>query len=160
MVYPRVYTNASIIVIHMMNDIMQLFDMRRLAIVGSRDYVLTGVIRSFIRCLPADTVVYSGGARGVDTIAIEEAGLLGLKYVIFHARWDVGGMYDQLAGFKRNEKLVQAVDLVVAFWDGKSRGTADTIRRAHKEQRSVLVFGPDGHLMMRARRDAEQMELG
>jgi len=30
----------------------------------------------------------------------------------------------------RNSEIVASAELVVAFWDGKSRGTADTIEKA------------------------------
>ena len=56
---------------------------------------------------------------------------------IFHAT------PDQLAAI-RNQQIVDSADRVVAFWDGKSRGTADTLRRAHAAGKPILIIGPTG----------------
>ena len=41
----------------------------RVAIVGSREYSDIDAIVEYVNSLPADTIVVTGGARGVDQIA-------------------------------------------------------------------------------------------
>ena len=108
----------------------------RIAIVGSREFPEMDMVREFVAALPSDAVVISGGARGVDSVAEEAAGTRGLETVIFPAEWDRHG---KKAGFLRNKDIVAAADKVVAFWDGKSKGTAHTIRLAQEAGKTVEI---------------------
>jgi hypothetical protein len=111
----------------------------RVAIVGSRDYPDLDQVVQFVRGLPSDTVVVSGGARGVDRTAEQTARACGLRTLIFPADWTRHG---KRAGFLRNDQILAAAEEVVAFWDGRSPGTADTIRKARRAGKRVKVFGP------------------
>lgn len=51
------------------------------------------------------------------------------------------------AAFHRNGWIVDASDHVVAFWDGRSRGTLDTIARAEKEDKLALVLPNEAHVL-------------
>lgn len=98
----------------------------KIAVVGSRDaslYML-GIVRDYIKSLPRDAIVISGGARGVDKVAEATAESLGIKTLIFEADWDGQG---KGAGFIRNREIIAEAEYVVAFWDGKSKGTKHTI---------------------------------
>ena len=44
----------------------------------------------------------------------------------------IGGRYGKAAGVLRNEEMVKDYDAVIAFWDGKSKGTLSTIRYAER----------------------------
>lgn len=109
----------------------------RIAIVGSRNYPDAKRVFEFVHELPPDTVVVSGGAGGVDTWAILQAKRDGLATKVYPADW---GKYGMSAGFRRNQTIVDDVDCVVAFWDGVSRGTADTIAKARKAGKCVEVI--------------------
>lgn len=100
------------------------------AVVGSRDWPDPQPIRDFIASLPEGTTVVSGGARGVDSIAAFNARARGLKVLEIKADWDRGG---RGAGFARNAEIVAKADKVVAFWDGRSRGTEHTISLARAQ---------------------------
>ncbi|MDP9326115.1 MAG: hypothetical protein M3O87_06230, partial [Candidatus Dormibacteraeota bacterium] len=50
---------------------------------------------------------------------------------------------DPAASSRRNQELIDAADVVVAFWDGQSTGTRGTIDRALESGREVHVFVPD-----------------
>jgi len=104
------------------------------AIVGSRgitDYdQLLKVVEG-----TAITEVISGGAAGVDKLAERFAQEKGLPLTIIRADWRKG----KEAGPMRNQQIVEAADQVIAIWDGQSRGTADTIRRAKKVGKPVKV---------------------
>lgn len=115
----------------------------RVAIVGSRDYPDLAEVRRYVGTLPPDTVVVTGGARGVDRVAADEAESRGLAVVIHCAKWDDEG---RSAGYRRNIRIVEDCDRVVAFWDGGSRGTQHTIDIARRKGRPVEVItgGRDG----------------
>lgn len=95
--------------------------------------------------LDPTTVIISGGARGVDSIAEQAAKESELTVLVFPAHWhDTAGRYHRDAGFKRNQIIVNESDSVLAFWDGKSRGCADTACKAYKAGKRVVAIGPDG----------------
>lgn len=109
----------------------------RVAIVGSRDYLNESAVRAYVRALPPGTVVVSGGARGVDRWAASEAKECGLEVVEYLADWD---RYGRRAGMIRNSLIVSDSDKVVAFWDGVSAGTANTIKSARRLGRELEVI--------------------
>jgi hypothetical protein len=106
----------------------------KLAIVGSRKFMLLGKVWTYIRTLPKDTVVVTGGAKGVDRTAETAALALGLKVEVFLPDWEKFG---KGAGFARNAQIVNAADKLVAFWDGESKGTLNSIALA-KQQNKLL----------------------
>lgn len=111
----------------------------KIAIVGSRDFPDMGLVREYVASLPKGTVVISGAARGVDRVAAEAARRRGLEVVEYPADWE---NHPKVAGFLRNQQIVDACDNVVAFWDGKSKGTQDTIAKAKKSAKPVDVIPP------------------
>jgi YspA, cpYpsA-related SLOG family len=115
--------------------------LQRIAIVGSRNYPRQDLVEQFVAAMPAGTIVVSGGARGVDRFAEEAAKRLGLEVRVFRADWDRLGAK---AGPIRNSEIVANADRVVAFWNGKSRGTLDTVGKAVAAGLPVEVFGLDG----------------
>lgn len=115
----------------------------RVAIVGSRDYRNRTAVVNYVCDLPDGTVVVSGGARGVDSLAVKMAEECGLSFVVFYADWSLG----KKAGPLRNQKIVDHADMVVAFHDGVSRGTRSTIELARKAGKPVTVIGTDGKEM-------------
>lgn len=114
--------------------------MRRVGIVGSREFPHLEAVRDFVFSLSPDTVIVSGGARGVDTVAERAALEAGLETVIFHADW---ATHKRSAGYIRNVALVRYVDEVIAFWDGQSRGTAHVITLARHAQKPLIVVQPE-----------------
>jgi predicted Rossmann fold nucleotide-binding protein DprA/Smf involved in DNA uptake len=109
----------------------------KVAIVGSREYPNLSKVRAYIQSLPIDTVIVSGGARGVDKCAEKVAKSIGLQTEIYPADWHRLG---KAAGIIRNQDIVYAADKVVAFWDGESKGTKNTIDTAKKLGKEVTVF--------------------
>ena len=110
----------------------------KIAIVGSRDYKNLDKVENYILQLdPANDVVISGGARGVDKVAELSAKQRGIPTVIFEANWKEFG---RSAGFRRNADIVKAADSIVAFWDGSSRGTQHTVDLARKAGKLVVIY--------------------
>lgn len=117
----------------------------RVAIVGSREYSPLEDVIKYVQSLPPKTLVISGDARGADKTAQQAAELRGLNVIKYPARWRrPDGSFDKGAGFRRNHDIVKNADLVVAFWDGKSKGTAHSIRLAGEYGVPVLVFRMEG----------------
>lgn len=82
-------------------------------------------MKDFSCFLPADTTqIISGGARGIDTCAKEYAASHGIDYIEFLPDYK---RYGKGAPLRRNQQMIEAADLVIAFWDGASHGTKYTI---------------------------------
>lgn len=109
----------------------------RIAVVGSREFKRLDEVRQFIREQERDTVIISGGARGVDDVAVSEARRLGMPYEVYLADW---GRHGRRAGAMRNYEMVRKCDQVVAFWDGESRGTKITIDEARAAGKPCKVI--------------------
>jgi predicted Rossmann fold nucleotide-binding protein DprA/Smf involved in DNA uptake len=109
----------------------------KIAIVGSRGYYNLDKVCDYVESLPADTVVVSGGAQGVDLAAEMAAKRCGLKTEIYPAQWN---KYGRAAGYLRNKDIVAAADKVVAFHDGVSKGTQHTINIAREMGKPLVIF--------------------
>lgn len=97
----------------------------KVAVIGSRSVFATD-IGMYIS--DADEIV-SGGAVGIDSCAAEYAKKNGLKLTVFLPRYE---RYGRAAPIVRNKMIVDYADKIVAFWDGKSRGTLSVIKYAEK----------------------------
>jgi hypothetical protein len=95
------------------------------AIIGSRTATDYEKLKQGLEGLHI-TEVLTGGAQGADQFAERYAREHGLPCTVMIADWSRHGIK---AGPIRNGELVAAADQVVAYWDGESRGTADTICR-------------------------------
>ena len=112
----------------------------KVAIIGSRGLT----VPNLERYLPAGTTeIVSGGARGVDTSAKEYAVSKGLKLTEFLPQYE---KYGRSAPLKRNITIIEYADVVLAFWDGKSRGTKFVIDNCKKGNIPVQVYLPNGHM--------------
>jgi len=108
----------------------------KLAVVGSREWPQAWRIEEYLKGWRGHEIV-SGGARGVDGIAIRAAKRYGIDTKVFPADWETHG---KRAGFLRNQQIVDYCDELVAFWDGESRGTADSIAKAKAAGKPVAVY--------------------
>ena len=112
--------------------------MMRVAVVGSRTFSNLNQVTNILDRLHASIgpfLLVSGGAAGVDQAAEKWAKLRQLETKIFPADWDRDG---KKAGVLRNAHIIEHSDLVIAFWDGVSPGTLDTIVRAKKSKRHKI----------------------
>ena len=111
--------------------------MTRMIIAGSRDFqnykLLCARLDEITAGIQGEIEVISGNAPGADLLGERYARERGLRLRRFPAHWDRLG---RGAGVARNRQMIDYVrkesPLAVFFWDGRSRGTLDTIRRAEK----------------------------
>jgi len=89
-----------------------------------------------------DVVIVSGGATGVDTMAEQFAHkFCSEKPVIYRPDPSIiEARGFAVAAKERNQLIVNRSDYIIAFWDGKSRGTRDTINRAAKAKKPVIII--------------------
>ncbi len=113
----------------------------RVGIVGSRppkpgappaDYAIFATLLAdvdgVVASLPADAVVVSGGAYGVDARAVRVARERGLDF-LEHLP---GAEPSPQRFFLRNQRIVEDADRLVAFLTPWARGTHDSVRRARE----------------------------
>lgn len=73
--------------------------------------------------------IVSGTAKGVDRYGEDYAVMRGYKIKRFPAMWEE---YGKRAGYLRNEEMAKYADALIAFWDGKSKGTEHMFKLAKK----------------------------
>ena len=79
----------------------------------------------------AELCVICGDARGADKLGAEWAEFHGIEVKHMPAKWRLpNGITDRGAGHKRNAEMAAIGDVLLAFWDGKSKGTKGMIDRA------------------------------
>ena len=105
----------------------------KVAVIGSRDLT----VNNLEDYLPEGvTEIVSGGARGVDASAKNYALEHGLKLTEFLPEY---GRYGKGAPLRRNLAIIEYADLVLAFWDGESRGTKFVIDNCKKRNIPVVI---------------------
>jgi hypothetical protein len=126
----------------------------QVAIVGSRYFQETEMVANYVIGLATqqllskrysnDPVYYkiiSGDAVGVDRTAQNCAKMLDLEVDIKIADWK---KYGKSAGMIRNPDIIKDANLVIAFWDGKSNGTKNSIKIARTMNKHTVVYYSDG----------------
>ena len=89
----------------------------KVGVIGSRGLT----VNNLGKYLPEDTTeIVSGGAKGIDTCARDYALTHDIKLTEFLPEYN---KYGRRAPLKRNLQIIEYADVVIAFWDGKSKGT-------------------------------------
>lgn len=108
----------------------------KVAVIGSRGLC----VNDLGKYLPEGTTeIVSGGAKGVDTSAKEYALSHGIKLTEFLPEYK---KYGRGAPLKRNITIIEYADVVLAFWDGHSRGTKYVIDNCRKRNIPARIFSP------------------
>ena len=109
-------------------------------IAGSRTF---NDYRYMCKCLNLDcfknkiSVVISGTANGADKLGERWAKENNIPIKKFPADWN---KYRKAAGIIRNIEMAKHGDILIAFWDGKSKGTNHMINHAREVGLKVYVF--------------------
>lgn len=84
--------------------------------------------------------IVSGGARGADKLGERYAKEHCLSLKVFPADWD---KYGKSAGYIRNTEMAKYANCLIAFWNGKSKGTAHMINLAPKYDLATCIVKVD-----------------
>lgn len=128
----------------------------KLAIIGGRDFTdkfkLFREVKELMQEYPEINTIVSGGAQGADSYGEQFALENKIHCIIFQAKWDdlvtkpynirynkFGKPYNALAGFVRNTQIIKESDIVIAYWDGKSPGTKDSLDKAKSLGKIIII---------------------
>ncbi len=106
----------------------------KLLIIGSRKIEKF----DFSKNIPQSvSLIISGGAKGVDTLAEKYADENNIPKKIVLPQYE---KYGRAAPLRRNEYMVDMCDCVLAIWDGKSKGSEYAIKYAKKHNKQITVI--------------------
>jgi len=105
----------------------------KVAIIGSRsrhianleDYLPQGI-----------TEIVTGGAKGIDSDAMEYAKKYNIPLTVFLPQFE---RYGRGAPIVRNREMMAYADRVIALWDGVSKGTASGIQEVERLGKAVEI---------------------
>ena len=115
---------------------------KRIVIAGCRNYNNYDEAKEFIdNCLidinkENEIIIVSGCASGADAIGERYAMENGFKIEKYAADWK---KYGRAAGPKRNKEMAEISDLLICFWDEKSKGTKSMIDYAEKYGKKLEI---------------------
>jgi hypothetical protein len=109
----------------------------KVAVIGSRT-AGSDTLAMILRELPAGcSEIISGGAKGVDSFAKSAAGKLRIKYTCIRPRYQ---KYGRAAPLYRNNAIIEKADIVLAYWDGRSKGTRQAIACCISRRKPFKIF--------------------
>lgn len=109
----------------------------KLIIAGSRNFEDYELLKARVEALPFKvTQVISGNARGADQMGEWWAQQNEIELRVYPANWS---KYGRAAGHIRNQEMARVGDVLIAFWDGKSKGTESMINYALDKGLEVVV---------------------
>lgn len=107
--------------------------MMHIIIAGCRDFYDYSVVEKEVMDLIGKVIgkieIISGGATGADALGERFAKEHNLSLKVVPADWKT---YSRSAGPRRNEQMARMAGTLIAFWDGKSRGTKNMIDTAKR----------------------------
>lgn len=110
----------------------------KLAIIGSRSFSDYKLLKDHvINNFPDVRIIISGGAKGADQLGEKLAKELCLSTEIYFPEWK---KYGRSAAPIRNEIIVKNSDAIIAFWDGASPGTKNSIKICRRIKKKLVVF--------------------
>ena len=119
-------------------------DKLNLIIAGGRDFtdelIMSTTIKAIINAkglTNTPITVVCGMARGADMTGYKLAKKWGMPVAEYPADWKTHG---KSAGPIRNKQMADNADALIAYWDGKSRGTANTIQTMKAADKPVIVI--------------------
>ena len=112
----------------------------KLIIAGSRTFIdykkLKETCDLFLQDQTDVEIVSGAYYKGADKLGEQYATEKGFQLTKFPADWK---RYKRAAGPKRNQQMANYPDTLVAFWDGKSRGTKNMIELAKSRNLKIEI---------------------
>lgn len=116
----------------------------RVIVAGGRDFddydLLERKMDYFLSNITGQVIIVCGKARGADTLGAQYAKARNYKIAYYPADWKCEG---KAAEYVRNLKMAQNADALVAFWNGKSRGTKHMIDTAKNKNLKIRIVRYD-----------------
>ena len=114
----------------------------KLLVCGGRDYsdhkAMSDIMLEYFIFESGENILIAGGAMGADSFAEAIADKHGIRKIIHRPDWEKHG---KGAGFIRNQLMIdEKPDMVIAFWNGNSKGTRDTIKKAGKAKITTVII--------------------
>lgn len=113
-------------------------ELLKIGVVGSRGFNDYKLLKDTLdKYLNNVYLIVSGGAEGADSLGEKWANENNIKTLILKPDWKKHG---KAAGFIRNTDIVDQSDMIIAFWDGLTRGTEDTIHKTQETDKKLEVI--------------------
>jgi hypothetical protein len=109
----------------------------KLAIIGSRNFNDYVFFKQELDKTHGISMIISGAATGTDFLAKKYALELNLPIQELPADYKTFG---RKAPHIRNDQIIKLCDKLIAFWDGKSKGTQSVIKKAEKKGKLLDIF--------------------
>lgn len=116
----------------------------RIIVAGGRDFddydLMNRQLTRIMNGAPSEISsieIVCGMQEGADLLGKRWAEEHGYKVAEFEADWDKFG---KKAGPIRNAQMAKYANALIAFWDGKSRGTADMIEKMKNEALIIIHY--------------------
>ena len=111
------------------------------AVIASRDFndyeSLSRILKALLHKHGPCVTIISGGARGADSLAERFCDENNVDKIIFKPNKLMSNY--GYACYLRNQQIIDKCDAVIAFWDGKSRGTKHAIDLARQQNKPVKL---------------------
>lgn len=105
----------------------------KIAVIGSRTFSDYDFLKDTLRCIHITEIV-SGGDLGADKLAERYAQEKNIHLsIIPHTE------HPETTGASRTYSIISLAQLVIAFWDGKSPGTADLLKYAQQKGKKIVI---------------------
>ena len=114
----------------------------KVAVIGSRTYCDRNRIFEELTAFHSEkliSLIISGGAHGADSIAQDWAKMNNIEAQIFLPDWKKFG---KSAGVIRNKDIIGLCEYCLAFWDGLSKGTLNSINLAKAKKIPIKIIKP------------------
>lgn len=114
----------------------------KVIIAGGRDFTNTAAMYEVLnelhdnQIITEDFTLVCGMARGADITAYHLCHEHGIPIEEYPANWTE---YGKRAGYIRNEVMAGTADILIAFWDGTSKGTKHMIDTMNQQGKPVYV---------------------
>jgi hypothetical protein len=113
----------------------------KLIIAGGRNFTnykqLVQECNQFLIGQATIEIVSGAYFKGADLLGEKYAKEREYKLTKFPADWN---KYGKSAGPKRNQQMANYADALIAFWDGKSRGTKHMIEMAKQSKLRMIIL--------------------
>lgn len=106
------------------------------AVIGSRSFNDYDLVKNTLKLIKIDLLI-SGHAKGADTLGERYADENNIPKKIFLPDWEKHG---KAAGMIRNTDIIENAEFIIAFWDGSSKGTLDSMNKATKLNKKILII--------------------